>query len=148
MAVFSEIRNVAIECSTNLDNIELKALVDYQNFLTGTVVKLKPLFIAYGVCYKLDPSIRHCSLHVENFFEDQRQRIILSKTKIQNRIDQINLDLKTKFSEEKIAKTYKLIEKKFPDDVKESAEIICAKKYLMPVLYHHLHRTVHYSGSL
>ncbi len=139
----------------NADKSEIKLLIEINTLIQDAVEKLKPLFIIYAVKHLLEfrdsnqIQIETTKYKVEKLGDDQPDGICISETKISKRISEIKTQLiKTYgYSQNDIDSAISQIENNLPYETSQLAKFISAKTYLLPLVFHRLHRKANCTSS-
>lgn len=138
---------VASDCLPNTKFSDVESIIDYNNFITELSTRLAPLIVIYYVAYLLDDEIETVGRHVNNFFKEEPNEISLDEDKIKHRIDEIRNKLYEKYSVERVQEEIDKISRILPTDSNEIIKLICGRRYLIPLVYHHLHYRANYYSN-
>jgi len=138
---------VASDCLPNTKFDDMGSIIDYDNFISDVATKLAPLIVIYYVAHLLDDEIETVGRNVNNFFKEELNVLSLDEDKIKYRIDEIKNKLYENYSVERIQEEIDKINRILPTDSNEIIKLICGRRYLIPLVYHHLHRKANYSSN-
>lgn len=138
---------VASDCLPNTKFSDVESIIDYDNFISELSTRLAPLIVIYYVAHLLDDEIETVGRHVNNFFKEGPNEISLDEDKIKHRIEEIKNKLYGKYSVERVQEEIDKISRILPTDSNEIIKLICGRRYLIPLAYHHLHYKANYSSN-
>ena len=138
---------VASDCLPNTKFDDIGLIIDYDNFISEVSTKLAPLIVIYYVVHLFDDKIETVGRNVNNFFKEGLKVLSLDEDKIKHRIEEIKNILYENHSVERIQEEIDKINRILPTDSNEIIKLICGRRYLIPLVYHHLHRKANYSSN-
>lgn len=138
---------IAADSLPNTKFEDTESIIDYDAFISDVVSNLSPLIVIYYVAHILDKSIDTFNLNVNNFFKEEFTQISLDMNKIQIRVNEIKGNLLKNYPSEIIQEEMNKVSRIIPEKPQEIIKLICGRRYLIPLVFHHLHRKANYSST-
>ncbi|MEN6321633.1 MAG: DUF4435 domain-containing protein [Syntrophaceae bacterium] len=147
------VEEIAYEFLPDKNRTQISKIIRFSNFFNKTIKELTGLIIIYGAYYSLmsansESKIKTTGYNVTQLCESKSRSMLLSKKKIKERIAFIETELNKNFKKTVVKTKIREIKERIPNEEEKIAKLIPGKTYLLPLIYHHLHNKIKYTGNL
>lgn len=117
-----------------VDKVKIQKQLGFENWLDGISEPLIELFLHYNICKRKSPTIQTVGYSVGRLCVAKKKVHVLDIPKINQRIEEIKLEILKSISKDEYDKEIKSLRAKWPVNSKNLLKIVSGKDYLIPLL--------------
>ncbi len=138
---------VAYECNPNESKEALRERLAFDDFSNEIQVRLFSLLVTYLAAHILDNTIQTISYNVTQLIVEHGGQVEVSPAKVEARIHEITLRLEASVGKERLQSVVEAAKQALNDAPQPIFRLLSGKTYVIPLVFHFLHRKASYRGS-